>query len=1383
MSREDFIDDLVDLLDGHDAAYDRYASLLESDVFARDLLHEAEEAADRLADAGADYVAPADMVDRVLAALDGTADFETATISQSSNEVTASGIVTRQSSGAPAESESTAGVTNATPPLQSKEASDAGLTDSRATFGAVSPSAKTSRGESDLTAHKTSSVSTGDSPRKNSAERRRRPVLAVVTALAFAAAALVGLAWMGGLFGEGSEEPQVAGSTNGSDTPDYTLSFRVLQAETMPANAEQPAGSTFSSGNARAQLALSDGTELLLDRQSEVIIGEGGRTIDLRRGRLVAEVSHLDPGPHAHFLTPTGRVEVLGTKFVLDADDDVSSVRVIRGAVRAHGTGTFANAHVDVKAGEEGVMANGAAPVQRNAVGLGPSVDWAAIDETLPARGLGELRAHRPGERQEEERALTLGRHTVDVRIVGNVARTQIEERFDNDENVELEGVYSFPIPPGARIASLQLKVDGRWEEGAFVSKEQGTQIWRGVMRNAAPRRAAPREEFIWVEGPWRDPALLEWQQGGRFQLRIYPIPAHGSREIRLTYEETIAPFAGGRRYVYPLPYATDDSTEVGEFAMNVQVRGAERAKLRGYEEGVEGQGESLRMARSHFQPSGDIIIDYEIPDGDAALRAWAFEGDAVAPPPLASRESESVRATQAALVRDGRPYALFALRPERPPAATQTARDYVLVVDSSQSMVGERYERAIRLATTVAEEMDRSGRVTAVACDLTCQAMPGALQLPSETAAQNVERFLRELAPAGASNLAANLQQAAELARQAGGGSERPLQLIYFGDGVATMGPSEAGSLGSEIEQNLRNQGVRLTTVGIGQDADSRMLANLARRGGGHYVPFVPGLATEGAALAVLETTYGESLESTVVELPRGVEGVGLERLANIRSGQELLIAARLDQPQIEGEVVLRGKLGDTAFEQRFAVSLRSTSARGNAFVPRVWASEMIKALEDGDMHGDDDDTVIALSKGYGVMSRSTSLLVLESEAMFRAFGVDRARPHIEWTGEEPMETAVTHQPTQQEPLRTRRQSAVVGFNASGAGGLLRNEPAVDELADSLDSGADASSRPAARPREAEAEASRADLPRASMARRRGRMRRLRKVWFREGYISRDLSRERDLVALRRAEERLAAEPNSRDRHRALVRALSRAGRLEEAETAARTWLGRDQLDWEALTYLSDAVGRQGRQEEALRLLSGIVDLEPDNAILQARMAQAFERADDRERACAHRRTAAEQAPSSATERALAQCDGTAVETDVVWHGTRHRRRRPARPTRRVSGDFMAHATWSTDTDLDLSLITPEGTRLSWMGGRRNVVGEGGRSRREERLGLSRGAPGRYYVEIARTDKHLDRPVSGQVQLRVPGGTSRTLDFTIPAGASQATVGSVRVVRRWVFR
>src|SRR5204863_3695529 len=136
-----------------------------------------------------------------------------------------------------------------------------------------------------------------------------------------------------------------------------------------------------------------------------------------------------------------------------------------------------------------------------------------------------------------------------------------------------LEGIYRFPMPPDAQIERFALDVDGHLEEGAFVDRERASAIWRGAIVNAGGKKPVA-EEIVWVRGPWRDPALLEWQRGGRFELRIFPIPRHGSRRIVLAYTQTLSPAGGMRRYAYPLAHDPAGSTRVDRFDIDVQVRG-----------------------------------------------------------------------------------------------------------------------------------------------------------------------------------------------------------------------------------------------------------------------------------------------------------------------------------------------------------------------------------------------------------------------------------------------------------------------------------------------------------------------------------------------------------------------------------------------------------------------------------------------------------------------------------------------------------------------------------------------------------------------------------------------------------------------------------------
>ena len=72
-------------------------------------------------------------------------------------------------------------------------------------------------------------------------------------------------------------------------------------------------------------------------------------------------------------------------------------------------------------------------------------------------------------------------------------------------------------------------------------------------------------------------------------------------------------------------------------------------------------------------------------------------------------------------------------------------------------------------------------------------------------------------------------------------------------------------------------------------------MLKAAARGGGGSYLAWVPGLTVETAALAALESTNGAQLRDATIELPAGLADVAPTELPTIRSGEEVLVAARL--------------------------------------------------------------------------------------------------------------------------------------------------------------------------------------------------------------------------------------------------------------------------------------------------------------------------------------------------------------------------------------------------------------------------------------------------------------------------------------------------------
>lgn len=1377
-------EDLALIIDGDQEALARHAEHLATCDACRDARYDAERAAEMVRASGADYQPPSDLESRVLKEVDTKAG-EAPTVTTVPPTETTTPPPTRSDDERPTVPES------GLPPTQATSSESLGAPSQG---GAVVVPAK------------------GRTP-------WTRWALAAA-AIFLVAAGGVGL-WIFNVERSGDDlgDPVVEGTSPEDVAPGATGAtiIRIVRAATdnvtgvtvrapgadgfSPITVDVPitAGSILRTDErTRARIRLSDGSELVLNHASELALDpQTPRLMRLGSGsEVVAEIAHQENAPPAVFQTPTGRIEVLGTKLMVSATDEMSTVRVTRGQVRIHGTN---GSQADVKAGEEGMLPSSGQADVAQAVNLADAVAWSelggndqGVERTFS--GLGELRASRPGEREGSERPLTMTKHQVRVRIVGNVARTEIEEVFRNDDNATLEGIYRFPLPPDARIARLALDVDGEMEEGAFVERDRAAKIWRGVIRRATPRpQARPQEEFIWVPGPWRDPALLEWQRGGQFELRIFPIPAHGERRIILAYEQTVHPYGGGRRYVLPLPHSANASTRVGWFDLDLRIAGHDPAtpiKTHNYEvQSVpEGDAVRMRMTKSNFLPSGDLVVDYALEGGSRELRYWTYHGPAAAAPSVEAARpgsnrgsSQEVVDAQQALATDTRPYVVFSLRPEMPLRTENRPRDYVIVVDSSQSMVGERYTRAIRLVTGIVAEMDRRDRFTLLACDTTCQQKPGGPRPPSSEAASEVQSWLSSIRPAGATDLVSTFRSAAAAAA---GSAGRDVRVIYIGDGVASTGHRRAATVADQAETLASGSQLTFTTVGIGGDADTMALAAIARAGGGHYIPYVPGQRVSGTALAVLESTYGVALRDATLTLPSSVTDVSPTELPTLRAGEEVVVAARF-AGEVTGEVVLRGTVGGQPYEDRYPVTLRASTAAGNAFVPRVWAATQIERLQLSGNPGD-RDRIVALSRAYGVMSRHTSLLVLESEAMFRAFGVDRASPVIQWSGEEDMETG------ESEGTAVHGGPQVVA--SRGGGGLRRpsrasrrdREPLLDGVL-----GGTAAPAPEAAPRPAQSMAE--DERRSGRARRRAPPRRpggrwMRRVWERVGRISTGTDeRTRDRQAVTEAEAALRENPNSRDRHRDLVRALARVGDLERAEDVAEQWLDRDQLDPEALIYLADIVARQGRRDEAVRLLSGVVDLQPDTEELHERLAEAYERANQLDRACSHRVALAELDEADADEIAEAiRCEQSQGQhhlasqlMDSVTDSAEQRRvereltRTPR--SRPVNGDLMLEATWSGPQDLDISLVTSRGDRISWMGGRSNVVGDSVQVPGRERLGLRWTPVGTYDIEISRTNPSDTTPVSGQIRVRLLRET-RVISFTLMG--NQTRVGRVQVRR-----
>ena len=261
---------------------------------------------------------------------------------------------------------------------------------------------------------------------------------------------------------------------------------------------------------------------------------------------------------------------------------------------------------------------------------------------------------------------------------------------------------------------------------------------------------------------------------------------------------------------------------------------------------------------------------------------------------------------------------------------------------------------------------------------------------------------------------------------------------------------------------------------------------------------------------------------------------------------------------------------------------------------------------------------------------------------------------------------------------------------------------------------------------------------------------------------------------------------PDSRDRHRELYRWLALSGDVDEAAEVAARWTGRDPLDPDAITRLADVTALRGEREKSVRILSGVLDVRPDDLAAHERMATLHERANDPEAACAYRVSAAEVRPQDASvvaravrcERALGRGASAARLLAAVSDATVRTRAEAeagaVASTSDVRGELTVTASWAGGEDLDLAVVDPRGQRFSWQGGRTGITARQATDLAGEALGVSRLSSGEHVIEVVRTGASR-RPLQVRVTVRALG-QERTVNVTLTG--ERARVAKVNVVR-----
>lgn len=721
---------------------------------------------------------------------------------------------------------------------------------------------------------------------------------------------------------------------------------------------------------------LADGTEIVSNRDTRVTV-TGPRAIRIDAGDVLLDVARGD----TPFVVdaPHGRVVVLGTRFVVNARADHTLASVVRGRVQIENR----RGQARLSAGEQGVLRPDAAPVRRRAPRLSHLAGWAqkarragdAGERTDRTIRSGALIARNPGW-PGQDHPLPMRELSVDVHVEDRVARVAIDQTFFNAQDWQLEGVYRFPLPPGAAISRLAMYVAGQRMEAAIVDRQRGRQIYESIVY----RR--------------RDPALLEWMAGNEFKVRIFPLPARQEKRIVLSYTQTLDRLYDDYQLAVPIPTLEHP---VDRVRYRVRLADCARCDVHSTSHEIaltrDGDDAVVTFERDGHRIGDDLLLTVREPDS-GPLIATFDQGDASYVMVRATPEFGPFRAgDRAEDLADG-------------PSATP--RRWVILHDTSASR-GPLERKAQRFfIERLLDEIDETDQVNLIAFDATARVWSPSFVSLSALDRDSLAAFFTEQSSDGIghTDLEGALRQAMTLFEQADRASDDATamqhHILYVGDGIVTGGDRDQAALESLIAGRAT-----FVAATIGNTQGAHRLRALTAATGGMLTATRPGddLAWRAFDLvAALDTPRAVQVRARLLDaagepMPEIVAYPSKTALAD---GEELLVVARsaaatLLPAALEVEGVVAGRPWRQRVELSPASGASVRDREGEArYLPRLWAQRRIDELmtrSGGERSEQTRQEIAALGKKHFLMTPYTSLLVLENDAMYAQHRVRRDR------------------------------------------------------------------------------------------------------------------------------------------------------------------------------------------------------------------------------------------------------------------------------------------------------------------------------------------------------------------------------------------------------
>lgn len=554
---------------------------------------------------------------------------------------------------------------------------------------------------------------------------------------------------------------------------------------------------------------------------------------------------------------------------------------------------------------------------------------------------------------------LTIKEHSARVTINNGIAVTEVTEVFVNQEDRQVEALYTFPVPKKASVSNFSMWINGKEMVGEVVEKERAREIYNSYKRVR------------------RDPGLLEQVDYKSFEMRIFPIGPRAEQKVQITYYQELDFDHDWATYVYPLATNADnviDNRVDGTFSFDLDVKSAVPiAEMTSPSHGVD--FEFVRHADTYHEASlemregslaRDIVVAYQVTRPKTGI-------DVV---------------TSKTAGEDG--YFYLTLTAGEELSGASTGMDYVFILDISGSMGSAgKLEMSSDSIGAFLENLGAEDRFEVIAFNVQPRTLFNALQPVDDDAVVKAAEFLRSQRAKGGTVLESALSTAYRYAQT---DADRTLNVVVLSDGITEQ---DSGRVLMDLIRS-RPANSRVFCVGVGNEVNRPLLAQMADDAGGLAAFLSRGDDFQRQAQAFRRKLMRPVATDLEIRFD-GLEVYDVEpaALPNLYHGAPVRMYGRY---RGDGPATAHITADVDGFDLDQSVSIAFPDRDdANPEIERMWALQRVlqlgKAFNDASGRSQKQivDEIVRLGEGYSIVTPFTSFLVLENDAEYKRWNIER--------------------------------------------------------------------------------------------------------------------------------------------------------------------------------------------------------------------------------------------------------------------------------------------------------------------------------------------------------------------------------------------------------